>query len=260
MKSRNRRCRGYGRRQKRRANIRTMLATVVVASITVGGGPVSATTIDRMDTDWFDNYQPSVLPQPYFIVFGGTARYHLSDASSWDSGAGSVRPGWAFLREVSVDGDVASYLFDSAYYPSLFQHTDYDGGDHSAQGELGVFTPLVLIATLGADSGIIRGYTEILSNDETWYGEPRFNYYSAVVGDRVYFEQNVALYDAVFSEDLFTSEFGYRISGFVDFTRIYTTPEPGTLWLLGLGFAGIGVVRRQRMLRSDRRKSPRKLA
>ena len=96
------------------------------------------------------------------------------------------------------------------------------------------------------NSGIIRGYTEILSNDETWYVEPRFNYYSAVVGDRVYFEQTVALYDAAFSEDLFTSEFSCRITGFVDFTRLYMAPERGTLALLGVGLAGIGFAQRRK--------------
>lgn len=64
----------------------------------------------------------------------------------------------------------------------------------------------------------------------------------------MYFEQTVNLLSgAVFTEDLLNTEFSYKMTGFVDFARLCTVPEPATLVLTVLGLAGIGYQRRKQI-------------
>ena len=59
----------------------------------------------------------------------------------------------------------------------------------------------------GSNQAVMSGYVRIVNNDETWYGEPRFNFLSAPVGAAVYFEQLMTLIDATFTPDLFQRGF-----------------------------------------------------
>jgi hypothetical protein len=88
----------------------------------------------------------------------------------------------------------------------------------------------------------MSGYTPIVSNDETWYGEPRFNYYTAPVGAYVYFEVTYTLLSGEFTADTFDNDPSYRITGYVDFTNVI--PEPASSGLLSLVTGGIYFVRR----------------
>ena len=74
-----------------------------------------------------------------------------------------------------------------------------------------------------------------LANDATWYGEPLFNYYSAVVGSIVPFELTYTLLNgAGWSPTTFQSSFSYTVRGEVDFAAA-TFPA-----LLGLQIRGSG--------------------
>nr|WP_229505287.1 PEP-CTERM sorting domain-containing protein [Massilia mucilaginosa] len=112
---------------------------------------------------------------------------------------------------------------------------------------LTVDNALTIEALLGSNTAKLSGYATVKSNDATWYGEPRFNYYGAKVGDKVYFEQNFELSNAVFTNQLFNTSFDYNLTGVVDFTRrAGEVPEPGSLLILLAGAAAMATVRRRR--------------
>lgn len=204
---------------------------------------VHAATIDTMTTRPFGGYAQNYAPGGSFQVFSPAWQYQLSDGSSWDSGAGWHPPTWAGLDSVSVSEGSVRYRFTMPADGLLFQNTDYDGGDHSAQGQLAAPAVLELVATLGSSSGILSGYTRIVSNYATWYGEPRFNFYSAPVGTEVWFEQRVSLLNASFTTSLFDAGFDYSAEGLVDFTHTAAVPELPSVALL---LAGLGLLLRRR--------------
>lgn len=174
-----------------------------------------AATIDKMFTA---SYTLQHYPGYAFVLFSQADHYLLSDGSSWEAGAGTHPVTYAMLKSVESDGQRVRYTFETPDYGLLFRNTDYDSGDHSAQGQLGAPNRLVLVAKLGSTQGKLTGYTKIVSNDETWYGQPRFNFYSAAVGERVYFRQDFTLQATTFTPELFDSTFSYHITGVVDFT------------------------------------------
>ncbi len=199
----------------------------------------SAAMIDRMHVaslaqHWYV-YSPITPINGQFTIFPVADYYVLDDGSSWERGAGWAPETNTTLSSVSVEGSIISYNFNSPDDGILFQNIDYNESVHSTQGVLGVFTPLTIIADLGGTTAKMTGYTEIISNDETWPGGPTFNYYSASVGELVYFEVNYELNNelnngAIFDEDLFNKRFSYRLSGVVDFTT--AVPLPSALPLI----------------------------
>lgn len=197
-------------------------------------------TIDQMYTATFGHYSQTYDAGGQFMVFSQADHYVLNDQSTWESGAGWHPDAYASLASVRVEGSLVVYSFAPTDSGLLFQNTDYDSGDHSAQGQLGLPTRLEITATLGSRTGTLSGYTQIISNDETWYGQPRFNYYSAQVGEYVSFRQTYTLDDAFFTTTLFDGSFVYNESGVVDFTDVMSVPEPVTTGLLVTGLAIVG--------------------
>ena len=216
-----------------------LLATTLLVC-GVSGDPMTAPlTIDRMYVSAVFHFYSG----DQFRLFGGAVNYVLSDESSWNSGAGSYSPARSTLANVLLSGTEITYTFNAPASGLLFWHTEYNGGDHSAQGELGLPANLSIIAEVGEATGFMSGYIPIISNEETAYGEPRFNYYSAPVGASVYFEQTFTLLSgAVFSPDTFNTEPSYNISGYVDFTNV--VPEPASIAMIGLVATGIWFKRR----------------
>ena len=196
-------------------------------------------TIDRMYTATFGYYTQTFTPGGQFMVFSAADYYQLSNGTTWDSGAGYHPDTYASLASVAVDGATITYTFSPPSSGLLFTNTDYNSGDHSAQGELGLPTTLAITATLGSTTGVMTGYTRVVSNTETWYGVPRFNYYTAPVGASVFFEQTFTLTTGSFTPGLFDSSFVYNESGYVDFTRTAPVPEPSMYVLLLLGLVGV---------------------
>ncbi len=224
------------------------IATFVAALVLAASG--HAATIDRMNTTPFGGYTQTYGVGGPLMVFSPASNYQLSDGSSWTAGAGFHPPTWATAASVSSDGTTIRIVFNRPVDGLLFQNTDYNFGEHSAQGQLGVPAFLELVATAGGTSGLISGYTRILSNDATWYGEPRFNYYSAAVGTEVYFEQRITLVDAIFSATLLDGSFSYTAEGLVDFTMTATVPEVPSAALLVAGLGMLLARRRAARLQS----------
>lgn len=205
-----------------------------------------AATIDRMNTATFGGYSQSFMAGSEFMVFGQASNYELNDGTTWTSGAGWHPTTYSTLSGVTTNGASVTYTFNTPASGLLFQNTDYDSGDHSAQGELGAPASLTIVAPLGGTTGVMSGYTKIVSNTETWYGQPKFNYYSAPVGSYVYFEQRFSLTDTTFTADLFNRNFNYNEEGFVDFTHTQSVPEPSTAVLSLLGLLVVGKVNRSK--------------
>lgn len=207
---------------------------------------LNAATIDIMYTATFGHYRQSYsATSQQFMIFSQADYYFLDDNSTWESGAGWHPDTSSTVLSVNVLGDTIIYTFSTPEDSILFQNTDYNSGDHSAQGVLGVSGPLTIVSELGSNTAVMSGYTEILSNEETWYGEPRFNYYSADVGDLVYFEVNYILGNgAVFDEDLFSTDFSYNLTGHVDFTNV--VPIPSAFFLFGSGILAVFVSKTRR--------------
>jgi len=179
--------------------------------------------IERMTTA-VSSFGTTGVP-PSIVLFGSAQTYYLSNGTSWSSGAGSHALARAALDHVETSGDLVRYYFNAASDGVLYQQTDYNAGNHSAQGTLGVWDPLVLEATRGSSVAILKGKATIVSNDATWYGEPRFNYYAAPVGSLVPFELRYTLSaPGGWTENSFSTPVGLSNAGDVSFVDGVTLP------------------------------------
>ena len=184
---------------------------------------VDRVVIDRMETS--GGYITTYYPYGGITLIGSAETYFLSDGSSWESGAGSYRLTEVSLDRVEVSGDTVRYVLRPPTDGVIYQQTDYNGGDHSAQGTLGASGELVLEATIGSTTAVVRGAAEILSNEMTSYGEPRFNFYASVVGSVVPFEITYTRTDGTWEADTFDGQFRYRQIGVVDFASPISVPQ-----------------------------------
>lgn len=169
-------------------------------------------------------YSETYSPGGGFRLVAHAERYYLDNGTSWYSGAGSFYPTSATFDHVEVSAETLRYVLNPPVDGVLYRQTDYDSGDHSAQGEIAVEGPLVIVALAGSSDGIVMGHGRVVSNDATWYGEPRFNYYQAPVGSIVPFRMRYKLYGATFTQDLFSGTFSYGGAGAVDFVHAFRPP------------------------------------
>jgi putative pyrroloquinoline-quinone binding quinoprotein len=180
----------------------------------------SAPTIDYMTTR---SYPSDHVPGGPIDLMVWADVYRMSDGSEWFSGAGTARLYPALLQRVELSGTTIRYVL----FPTeqqIYQQTDYDFGDHSAQGSLGRTGPLVLEAEMGATTAVIKGAARITSNEPTWYGEPRFTHYTSVVGSVVPFQLTYTIEGDVWTPDVFGRPFRYSNVGWVDFAHPVSTP------------------------------------
>jgi hypothetical protein len=207
----------------------SLLCILVFSTVTV-----FSATIDRM------TLQPSVNAgySPTSFSFPQLAQtYYLSDGTSWGSGAGVGYVTSINYQSSYTSGGNVYYDFSAPLSGDLFQNTDYDNGSHSAQGTLGYAQDMVLVAQIGSTHAQFSGGAVILDNTETWYGQPRFNYYSASVGQSVYFEFDYTILNGTWQVDTFEKPFTFSDSGYIDFTRVVPEPSSGMI----LSFAGTSV-------------------
>lgn len=195
----------------------------------VSAVPALPVTIDWMTTRTSGSYSPGGT----ITLLGSADVYHLSDGSSWASGAGSYRAHWSQLVSVEVESTTIRYVLSPPEVGLLYEQTDYDAGDHSSQGTLGAAGPLVIEAEAGSTTAVLRGGARVVSNDPTWYGEPRFNYFSALVGSVVPFEVVYTIQGGTWQPDTFTRSFSYLATGSVDFAHPISAPRPVELTITG---------------------------
>jgi len=178
-------------------------------------------TIDRMYLEPFGGYTQYYSPEVGLKYLPAADSYVLSDGSQWYSGAGWASSQYATVTNIADTGETLIFeMVSTAADEIVFQNTDYNGGDHSSQGTLIQASPLIILAEPGATSGIAHGWVRITSNEETWYGLPRFNYYSAPVGSLVPYEVTYELQDNTWHYDILNELFEYTANGWVDFQQV----------------------------------------
>jgi hypothetical protein len=190
----------------------------------------SSVSIDRMTTT--SGYARTHSIGETLVLFVSADTYALSNGTSWQSGAGSYYLKGSYLDHVEIDGATVRYVLRAPADGLMYQQTDYDSGDHSAQGSLGTTNVLVLEATIGSTTATIQGDATIVSNDATWYGD-RFNYYSAVPGSSVPFKLTYTIHGTTWQPGTFDSPFSYDNVGIVDFSHPTSTPTISELMVRG---------------------------
>jgi hypothetical protein len=202
-----------------------MLSPEAVAGETV----TEPVTIDRMTTSYtFGSHTAGGS----FVLVGSANVYDLSNGSHWSSGAGSYYLNATQLDHVEVSGTTIRYVM----YPpaSLYQQTDYDSGDHSAQGRLDPSGALVIEAQAGSTTAVLHANALLASNEPTWYGEPRFNYYTAIVGSVLPIEMTYTMQGgSTWTADAFSRPFSYSVAGFVDFAHPVSEQRVSALSIAG---------------------------
>ncbi|MFL6202747.1 MAG: PQQ-binding-like beta-propeller repeat protein [Thermoanaerobaculia bacterium] len=186
-------------------------------------------TIDGMKTSHFGSHAAG---GPLTLV-GSADTYRLSDGSEWQSGAGSYYLHSAQLDHVEVSGTTIRYVLNPPASGFLYQQTDYDAGNHSAQGTLGPSGPLVLEAQAGSTAAVLKGNALLVSNEATYYGEPRFNYYTAIVGSVLPIQVVYTIQGDTWTADTFSRSFSYSTTGSVDFAHPVSSPRAVALSIMG---------------------------
>lgn len=201
---------------------------------------VQAATINRMTIHTFGDYRQTYDPnnvstyENKFNIFGMADTYYLSDGTFWESGAGShVAPRVDFVDATMIDSTI-KYTFDPPEFYVIFQNTDYNSGDHSTGGALKIDDDPVVSVTNGAKLATMEGYAEIISNYPA--NNPNFDYYSASVGDKVFYSMEYWIYDTYWTSNTFDNNFEYNLQGYVDFTNVI--PEPSIIFMFLWGFLG----------------------
>jgi len=214
---------------------------LVIVSLLFSTTYCTAATIDRMTIHTFGGYSQTYDPnssssfEKNFMIFGMANKYYLNDGSSWDSGAGSHSEPRVGFVGAQLNGSMVEYTFDPPEFYVFFQNTDYNAGDHSAQGVLRIDNDPIITVENNTKLARMQGYAEIISNDPTYYST--FNYYSANVGDRVFYSMEYWIYDTYWTPNTFDSRFEYNLNGYVDFTEVI--PEPSTILIFVTGIFGL---------------------
>ena len=207
--------------------MKTITYTIILTFMVSLSNPILAVVIEEMSTGTIGGYSQVYDPSSgNIMVLGKAEDYFLSDGTSWRSGAGSHATQYSKVDHFFIEGTVINYVFDMPIGSILFQNTDYNFGNHSAQGILTSVDNLTLTAEIGSSFASLSGQAMVASNDETWYGEPRFNYYAAEVGDIVSFSVTYALLGgAIWDQSTLDDRFSYHLNGIVDFTQTEPVPE-----------------------------------
>jgi outer membrane protein assembly factor BamB len=191
---------------------------------------VSPHTIDKINlaSYYYESYSPS-----YGMIIGErVTTYQLSDGSSWSSGAGSASYGRMQFERMETDGSTLRFHF--THHDLFMRKTDYDSGSHSANFELHVDGPLVIVAQAGSQQGMLEGQALIVSDQPANYTDSRFNYLTAIPGSVVRFRISYGLRGAAtFSSGLFDTSFTFTYSGIIDLTDVVYSPPLLDVALVG---------------------------
>jgi hypothetical protein len=204
----------------------------------------ASSTIDRVivgDLSLYPAQNPSSYTPYQFMYPESVKGHYTSDGTSWQRGAGIGQIIYAAYQGVTVSNEFLYYHFAAPADGILISYTDYGFGENfSTQGTLGYSGELVFVAQQGSALARCTGATTVLDNSPT--GSAAFHYYSASVGQSVFFQLEVTIRDSTWQPNTFLGGFKYNGTGFVDFTQV--VPEPSTIALFGIGGGVLLLLRR----------------
>lgn len=219
-------------------NRRILIAALPLCAAAISS-LANAATIDLIDIATFGHYQQTFNPSGYTyqreLELGSPDVYHLSDGSTWASGAGSFYSFAPTVQSVQQDANIITYSLSTPSNGVIWDYTDYNSGNHSSKGTLSLHgDALLLTAVEGSATAVLSGLLEVTSNTYSNYSDYRYNFFTANVGDVVPFEINFTLYGgSVWNTSLFNNAFTYNLEGQIDLAS--PVPIPGALWLFASG-------------------------
>lgn len=167
--------------------------------------------------------------------------YYLSDGRSWQTGAGIFYTPNVSYTSTTVSNGYIFYYFTPLDNGVLYQQSDTDGANYS-RGTLGWAGDIVVLsAAIGSTEATFSGYTTILDNSIPANLDPHYevNYFSAPVGESVYFQMSYSIWNpdgSTWQPDTFENSFDYKAGGYVNFTQVVPEPNASVLIKLGTGF------------------------
>jgi outer membrane protein assembly factor BamB len=197
----------------------------------------SASTIDQMMVGGgYYGYDPNLG----LVLMGAPSKFTMSDGTSWFSDSGTNNSPAIRLASVETVGTTIRYHFTPAASGIIFQadSTSYSPQLRSTAGTLTVVGPLVLEATSGSATGVLRGQATITANEDA-YQRSYFVYYTSIVGSVVPFEIDCTLRDITFNSGTFSGGyFLYQCPGTVDFAHPVSVPAVQGLEIRGAPLMG----------------------
>jgi hypothetical protein len=164
-------------------------------------------------------------PGEPFTVGGIAQTYFMSDGSTYASGAGASRPIRATFERVERSGSVLRYFFLLPPDGIIFSQRD-SGVAYASNGTLALEGDLVLEATEGSTTAVMRGAAKVVMNEPPDDPAPHFVYYGAPIGAVVPFELTYTFaYNGQWTERTFEEVFTYGCVGRIDLAHPMNTPS-----------------------------------
>lgn len=212
------------------------LLIIVVSAVSVFAASAvgQSQTIDRMTTNGVESYDPGGFFN-FFNPVGDNDIYHMSDGTTWNSGAGSfVRSHFAFSSVSTVSGNLVFQMRNILPNNLLTEYIDYNSGSFSSATSLGSVGVMQIIADPGTRDAVLNGFAIVNSDSPVNYPPPRYKYLTSPLGSRIPFTAQYRLRNTTWDESIFDRSFEYQVAGELFFDRWFV-PEPTALTLFCLG-------------------------
>lgn len=141
--------------------------------------------------------------------------YHLTDGTTWQSGAGSFPSVDFRVQSLTLNGNNLVYDFGFSAGDVALTATDFGFGSNQANYSLSFVGPVFMTAAVGSTTGLISGNLLLTFDSPVnyWWVTAPFSPFDVNVGDVIPFNSQVGLLNDTFTSHLLTDDFEYTFSG-----------------------------------------------